>query len=75
MPLTYKLAKQIVNDFDFDFVGQNWSHQKYLKNWKHVILVFGKEFFVWTAKNIIEQIADATHLPVEYFVKKYQIKF
>ena len=74
MPLTYKLAKQILNDLQIPKINQVGSHEQYWL-WKYKItLPNHKELTKNTAKSFIDQISIVKNISIKNIINSYNIK-
>jgi predicted RNA binding protein YcfA (HicA-like mRNA interferase family) len=75
MPLTHKQIEKILKDLWFRKDRTNWSHQiRYGKNNRHTTIPLKKEYRIWTALNILKQVAKASNLNHKEIIKNYRLK-
>ncbi len=74
MPLSYKLAKKILNDMQIPKINQVGSHEQYGLWTYKITLPKHKELTKNTAKSFIDQISIVKNLSSKDIIANYNIK-
>ncbi len=74
MPVSYNQIIKIINEFNYKIKSQRWSHKKFIKNNKSIIIPEHKELKPKTALSIIKLLAKYENKDYKTIIKDYNLK-
>jgi predicted RNA binding protein YcfA (HicA-like mRNA interferase family) len=76
MPITYKEILRVLIDYDYTMDRQNGSHQIWKRDdiTQPIVVPKHKELKPWTAKSILQDIAQDQQTTIQYLKSHYGLK-
>ena len=74
MPISYKQIIKIITKYWYKLKTQKWSHKKFIKNNKPIIIPEHKELKPKTALSIIKLLAKYENLDYKEIIKENNLK-
>ncbi len=74
MPISFNQIVKIIHNFNYKLKTQRWSHKKFIKNNKPIIIPKHKELKPKTALSIIKLLAEYENKDYKTIIKDYNLK-